>query len=208
MNNDCKWLSAQKSYPLDNSIRQLIIVKPTSGSNAIVLTCSKIGDVWHTGKLGGLKAIIGTHGVALSGQKREGDGKTPVGLFTLGTAFGYDQTKKFKMTYRNLTKDDKFIDDPLSPDYNTWVVGDTSAKSYESMLAEGEVYKLGMVINYNMYPVVQNMGSAIFMHVWVSGRHSTAGCVALKYKDLVKVMEWLDPAQNPHILVRLPSYTD
>jgi L,D-peptidoglycan transpeptidase YkuD (ErfK/YbiS/YcfS/YnhG family) len=60
-------------------------------------------------------------------------------------------------------------------------------------------YYYGAVIDYNTDPVVSSppMGSAIFLHVSTGG--STAGCVSLPESELLEVLRWLDPAQQPQI---------
>src|SRR5262249_1635032 len=47
------------------------------------------------------------------------------------------------------------------------------------------------------------LGSAIFLHVSTGG--STAGCVSLPSTDLVALLRWLDPAQQPRIVMGTPS---
>src|SRR5512139_647439 len=47
---------------------------------------------------------IGKKGFAAMGEKREGDGKTPSGIFPLGIAFGYDASVATKMPYRQATE--------------------------------------------------------------------------------------------------------
>jgi len=43
------------------------------------------------------------------------------------------------------------------------------------------------------------LGSAIFLHV--SSGTATAGCVSLPRSELVKVLRWLRPPDNPRISV-------
>jgi len=52
--------------------------------------------------------------------KREGDGKSPAGVFALGTAFGYasDPLQGLKVPYLNLTPSIECVDDPGSKHYN------------------------------------------------------------------------------------------
>lgn len=203
--NRCEWLITQKTYPIATSVKQIIMVKLLHGSYASLLACDKVGDKWQENKhTSHLRAVLGKKGVAKPGQKHEGDGKSPSGIYSFGTAFGHDKLDWIKMPYRVLTDEDKFVDDQNSRQYNTWVTGVTTAKSYESMLKIGDAYKLGIVINYNMHPVVKGLGSAIFMHVWTPGHDYTAGCVGLKYPDLVKLMQWLDQESDPHILILPP----
>ncbi len=66
-------------------------------------------------------AVIGKNGFAQPGEKREGDGKTPSGIFPLKMTFGYDESIKTKMPYRQALADDLWIDDVNADDYNCWV---------------------------------------------------------------------------------------
>jgi L,D-peptidoglycan transpeptidase YkuD (ErfK/YbiS/YcfS/YnhG family) len=45
------------------------------------------------------------------------------------------------------------------------------------------------VLNYNTNPVVKNKGSAIFIHIAKNNYKPTAGCVALKKSDLIKLLQ-------------------
>ena len=58
-----------------------------------------------------MDAVIGRNGVAPPGEKREGDGRTPSGLFRLKTAFGYPPSVPSQMPYRQSQEDDLWIDD-------------------------------------------------------------------------------------------------
>jgi L,D-peptidoglycan transpeptidase YkuD (ErfK/YbiS/YcfS/YnhG family) len=104
--------------------------------------------------LGPMEAMIGKNGFASPGEKREGDGKTPSGIFSLKRAFGYDKTAKTKMPYRQASEEDLWVDDPNAVDYNQSVKqGETGAASYEKMKREDGQYKYGIVIEYNTDPV-------------------------------------------------------
>lgn len=144
---------------------------------------------------------IGRTGFAEPGQKREGDGKSPSGIFPLESAFGYAPKADTRMPYQQATPDDFWIDDPESPLYNTWVRGKHDAKSWEDMRRKDDLYKYGMVIGYNRKPVVKGHGSAIFMHVWKEKGKPTAGCVSLDEADLVTLLKHLDPDKKPVIVM-------
>ena len=184
---------------LDQSIKQiiLVIVSPHS-HNAYLYTYEKNTD-WSQ-VLAPILVVIGRSGATTT--KTEGDGKSPLGLHKIGHAFGIDQTPKdIKIPYRQITSDDKFIDDPDSIEYNTWVKGDTKAKSYEVMKRDDNQYDLGLVVEYNMNPVVSGKGSAIFVHIWEHSNKGTAGCVAMAQDHLGEIIGWLDPIKNPHLYI-------
>jgi len=153
-------------------------------------------------RFGPLPAVNGRSGFAPSGEKREGDGRTPTGLFPLEFAFGYAPSIDSKMPYRQATDDDVWVDDPASPDYNTWTKRDqTKAASYETMKLADHRYRIGISIGYNRNPIVKGMGSAIFLHVWLREGAPTSGCIAIADEDLTSILQWLDPAKKPMILM-------
>ena len=147
---------------------------------------------------GPIDAIAGRKGFALTGEKREGDGRTPTGVYPLEFAFGYAPEISTKMVYRQATEEDVWVDDVDSPDYNRWAKrGETTAASFEQMRRKDDLYKRGIVIGYNTNPVVRDHGSAIFLHVWKSAVEPTEGCIAMSEEDLVAIISWLDPSQKP-----------
>jgi len=147
---------------------------------------------------GPIDAHIGRNGFALRGTKLEGDGKTPTGLFTFGQLFSYQQNIKSKLPFIQTTKEDKWIDDPTSDAYNTYLRGETNAKSYENLLLKSDAYKYCMVINYNTQPVVKGKGSAIFFHL---GQQPTSGCVAIPEKNMLSLLKWMKKKDHPSILM-------
>jgi L,D-peptidoglycan transpeptidase YkuD (ErfK/YbiS/YcfS/YnhG family) len=47
-----------------------------------------------------------------------------------------------------------------------------------------------------MQPIIKNKGSAIFIHVAKKNYKPTAGCVALKKKDLIKLLKYINKKTN------------
>jgi L,D-peptidoglycan transpeptidase YkuD (ErfK/YbiS/YcfS/YnhG family) len=141
--------------------------------------------------------------------KAEGDGRSPAGVFTLGTAFGFvsaPDASWLKMPYLHVIEGIECVDDSSSKVYNQIVNRRTIASpdwnSSEKMREVGEAYRWGVVINYNSSPAVAKRGSCIFLHI--GGEHGTAGCTATSPDQLRAVMEWLDLKQNP-VMVQLPK---
>jgi L,D-peptidoglycan transpeptidase YkuD (ErfK/YbiS/YcfS/YnhG family) len=149
-----------------------------------------------------IDASIGKNGFASPDKKREGDGKTPSGVYPLKFAFGYFAEMHTKMNYFQTTEDDVWVDDTDSVDYNQWVKrGQTKASSFEDMKRKDNLYKYVIVIGYNTNPVVRDLGSAIFFHVWRGKGEPTAGCIAMSEEDIVTVLGWLDPSQKPLVMM-------
>jgi D-alanyl-D-alanine dipeptidase len=143
--------------------------------------------------------------------KREGDGRAPAGVFSLGTAFGYapsSEVTDLKLPYLHITEGVECVDDVKSTRYNTIVnrrsIASTDWTSSEKMREVGEAYHWGVVVNYNTPPAI-GRGSCIFLHVG-GGPDSTgtAGCTAMSQPELREMMRWLDPAKKP-VMVQLPA---
>jgi L,D-peptidoglycan transpeptidase YkuD (ErfK/YbiS/YcfS/YnhG family) len=186
-------------FNINENIKQIILVLTTPESHTGYLYTFEKTGAW-TQVLNYIPVVCGKAGITT--YKIEGDCKTPLGLFNIGHAFGATlKPQDIKIPYRQITQDDKFIDDPESDQYNTWVVGNTDAKSYETMKRLDNQYDLGLVIEYNMHPVVTEKGSAIFMHIWENNKKGTAGCVAMDKNNLLDIIGWLDPTKSPHLYI-------
>lgn len=175
--------------------------KQLSSSKVTIRTFEKRKGEWRRAYKA-MKGIIGKNG--LSKNKIEGDGKSPIGIYTFGTAFGsQSKPSNLKLPYKRSTKYDYWIDDVKSKDYNKWVTykGDPKKKwkSFERM--NNELYKYGVVINYNMNPIIKGKGSAIFLHIWRNENAVTSGCVATSEKNLLTILRWIDPKKNTNMII-------
>lgn len=194
---------ANRNSVLLDSITQLVVIynlKPELNTANLVALEKKEGN-W-TAVFDPIEAGIGRKGFALPGKKREGDSKSPTGLFRLGLLYGYEKTVDTQMPYRQSTSEDKWIDDPESPDYNKPIKGETKAKSFENLKISSDEYKLCMVIEYNMHPIVKGMGSAIFMHLsFGESVNPSSGCVVLTPENMIKLLKWMNPNAKPSVLM-------
>jgi L,D-peptidoglycan transpeptidase YkuD (ErfK/YbiS/YcfS/YnhG family) len=180
----------------------LVAVADSPGtSQAQVYALERTPEGWQR-RIGPVPAMTGRNGFAPPGEKREGDGRAPSGLFPLESAFGYAASINTKMPYHQATENDLWVDDVNSPDYNTWVKrGESKATSFEEMKRQDHLYRYGIVTGYNRNPVIAGSGSAIFVHVWQEEGFATSGCVAMPEKELAEILKWLDPAKRPMILM-------
>lgn len=152
-------------------------------------------------QIASVPVVLGKNGV---GKIKEGDGKTPLGTYSLGTAFGTaSKPTDLKVNYQSHTSQDYWVDDVSSSDYNQKVTetGNPNQRwaSYERM--DNPLYKYGMVINYNTDPIIKGKGSAIFMHIWRASNRPTDGCIALSEANLLQVLQVIDPAKPPKIRI-------
>ena len=136
--------------------------------------------------------------------KQEGDGKAPAGIFKISKAFGYASSFETKMPYIQADKQLICVDDIHSKDYNKILALQQNNKpdSFEWMRRQDELYKIGLVIEHNR-EAKRGAGSCIFFHIQKSDNAPTAGCSAMKEKDLSKIIKWLDPEKDP-LLVQVP----
>ena len=142
--------------------------------------------------------------------KREGDGRSPAGVFALGTAFGYAGQASTGLPYAQMQSDSWCMDVPDSPLYNRIVeareVGQAAvAGSTEPMRLDlhrqGDPrYRLGLVIEHNA-DNVPRAGSCIFAHLWRKPGEVTAGCTAMADADMEALLAWLDADQSPRFVL-------
>lgn len=188
----------KSNYKIEDiqSFGQLLTVD-SEGSSCSVYCFEKDKDGdWNTYLSS--SGIVGKNGV--NKTSAEGDGCTPEGMFPLGTAFGTDEMSGLNVEYRQISNISYWVDDSSSPLYNQWVESsDIEWKSAEHLIDYPDCYHYGVVINYNMSPVIPGKGSAIFLHCAV-GTY-TEGCVAVSENDMVSILKWLNSSCDPHIII-------
>lgn len=141
--------------------------------------------------------------------KREGDGKSPAGIFKLTSTFGVaEKTDFLRMPYTHLVESTECVDDVKSAKYNTIVdrfkVGFVDWNSSEKMLSVGEQYAWGIFVAHNSNPVKRGGGSCIFLHIWKDANTGTSGCTAMPRENLETILRRLDEKKKP-VLVQLPA---
>ena len=186
---------------IGNSTQLIFVTNRDASSFSVGIDfLEKNGGLWKI-VFPRVNATIGEKGFASLNKKKEGDRRSPTGIFRLGTAFGYGPSVATKMPYRQATEEDFWVDDVDSEDYNKWVRGPPKAASAEKMKREDGLYKYGIVIEYNTDPVIKGRGSAIFLHRWGGRGRPTLGCVATPEGNVLRLLEWLDPAKKPLIIL-------
>ncbi len=194
---------AKRNAVLLDSVRQVMVVfNENNEQNSAVLVALEMNKNKWKVALDPLSVGIGRKGFAAPGAKREGDLQSPSGFFRMKQLFCYDTDVNTRMPFVQTTSDDKWIDDPNSPDYNSHVRGTTRAGSYEKLKIRSDEYKYCMVIGYNMNPVVKGMGSAIFLHLSEGEQpNPSAGCVVVTRPDMEKLLVWMNPQSKLSILM-------
>lgn len=181
---------------------QQVITVATDGygtSYATLTAFERAGTGWRQ-VFGPWSAFVGRNGVAPSGEKREGDGRTPSGVYGFDFMFGVDADPGTHYAYRRITGTNiVWDDDSNSSNYNRWIDTNTaSAGVNPEPMYNTPSYDYGAVIAYNTART-PGLGSAIFLHV--SHGSSTAGCVALPTDQLLELLRWLDPNRAPVIAI-------
>jgi L,D-peptidoglycan transpeptidase YkuD (ErfK/YbiS/YcfS/YnhG family) len=156
---------------------------------------------------------IGLHEPQPGPRKREGDGRSPAGVFALGTAFGYAQSVRTGLPYAAMDAAHWCIDVAGSPLYNrivdarevgaAAVAGSTEPMRLDLHAAGDQRYALGFVIEHNARGEA-GAGSCIFAHLWGEPGQATAGCTAMAQPAMRELLEWLDARRHP-VFVLLPE---
>ncbi|RKS70965.1 hypothetical protein BZB76_5445 [Actinomadura pelletieri DSM 43383] len=137
---------------------------------------------------------VGRSGFAAPGTKREGDGKSPTGSYSLTEAFG-EGDPGTALPYRRLRETGDCWGSTIGDRrYNRYYSGKClPADENLSAIMKSGPYRQAVVVNYNRMPdtpIVQGKGSAIFIHI---GSGPTSGCVAFARPELETVMKTLRP---------------
>ena len=124
-------------------------------------------------------------------KKKEGDNITPEGTFKIiRVYYRRDKIKNIStlIKKKEIKKKIGWCDDPVSSVYNKEIKL-PSKFSHEKLYRKDNLYDLILVLNYNINPIIKNKGSAIFIHIAKKNYEPTAGCIALKKRDLVELLK-------------------
>jgi len=190
---------------LSEDNRQIILVSNSTPEalSVIIRTFEKDGGMWRT-KFPDMIGSGAKNGFAPYGQKQEGDSRAPTGVFKLSETFGYHRSAETLMPYTQATERDFWIDDITSGSYNTWMRMTDDRQpdvSHERMKRDDHLYEYGIIVDYNIDPIVKGKGSAIFIHVERARGAPTVGCIATSRVNLLTLLKWLDPDKAPVIIM-------
>lgn len=151
------------------------------------------------------KNITGYIGLkGFSNNKIEGDNKTPIGAFKIGTCYSKTGNVATGLDFYKYDSKDVWVDDSNSKYYNThqrepvnarW----KSAENFSKM--KNGIYDVFFNIEYNTART-KNKGSAIFFHIANASAQIkfTNGCIATDKGNLLEIVKWLDKDKSPLIL--------
>lgn len=179
------WNMLLDRYAKRSDVSSLIFVKCGEGSSAELQMYVKHKSAWNM--IVDTQAYIGKAGL---GKEREGDMRTPEGIFGLTCAFGIKPDPGADLRYIEVEDD-------------TYCCGDSAAYnriinlrelphecSGERMIDSREQYAHGLFVGYNA-DGVPGRGSAIFIHCLGDEEH-TAGCIAASEEDVVRMIRAAD----------------
>lgn len=146
-----------------------------------------------------LPCVLGRSGIAA--LKREGDGATPLGTFTLRRVlFRPDRLGRppTALPLDPIHPYDGWCDAPEDRNYNR-SVRHPYAASAENLWRDDALYDLVVILSHNERPRIRYRGSAVFMHLARDGFTPTAGCIALRRRDFLNLLPLLTPGTRLHI---------
>jgi L,D-peptidoglycan transpeptidase YkuD (ErfK/YbiS/YcfS/YnhG family) len=213
--------AAAFELPADSSQCLVGIAESWDSSSATLRFYRKSGNEWKPdgeswqSRLG-KNGLIWGHGIhpIPSGAvtKKEGDMRSPAGVFALGGVWGYASSipKHPQLFYRQVTSRDLWVEDPASPQYNRNVIlkhEPTSAWEKKQQMKQNDpAHSLKLFIAHNAPPkAIPNAGSSIFFHIWrAGGSKPTAGCTTMEEAKLRTLISRIEPASRP-LYVLLPK---
>lgn len=122
--------------------------------------------------------------------KREGDGATPIGTWPIRRVYyRADRVRRpiCGVPVQAIRPRDGWCDAPADRNYNR-PIRHPYPVSAERLWREDHVYDIVVVLGHNERPRMRGGGSAIFMHLARDGFTATEGCVAMRERDLRRVL--------------------
>ena len=139
-----------------------------------------------------VKCALGKRGIGT--KKMEGDKITPIGRYNIKfLLYRKDRIKKIKTKLKKIVikKNMGWCDDPSSKYYNKLIRLPVKF-NHEKLYKNDNSYDIILVLNFNMYPIEKNKGSAIFIHVATKNYKKTLGCIAISKISLLKIIKKLN----------------
>jgi len=144
--------------------------------------------------LAGSSAIpvaLGRSGI--KANKREGDGGTPHGRFHLVRLWWRADRwprPRTLLPVRPIRPSDGWCEDPADRQYNQPVNVPEGSKA-DRLTRADRLYDFIIELDHNTRPRIAGRGSAVFVHVARDNFGPTAGCVALEFRNLRRLLSRL-----------------
>lgn len=144
----------------------------------------------------GLSVVpVGLGRGGLKANKLEGDGGTPCGEFLpVRVWWRADRLPRPRtlLQARRIRLADAWCEDPADRRYNR-AFRRSANEPGDRLWRDDGLYDLFIEINHNTKPRVAGRGSAVFIHLARPGFAPTAGCVALRLRDLQTLIRRITP---------------
>lgn len=138
---------------------------------------------------------IGKGGVRPAIEKKEGDGASPIGVWSLRRVlYRPDRIERPQtgLPVMEIAPDDGWCDAPDDAAYNRAVKLPYPA-SAENLWRDDHVYDVIVILGHNDDPVVPGAGSAIFWHLAQPDFRPTEGCVAVPRAVMLSALALAKP---------------
>ena len=138
------------------------------------------------------KCSVGLNG--LSSKKKEGDKKTPRGIFELGNL--YFRKNRLNKPNTNLKcieikKNMGWCDDLKFPNKYNKLIKINKKIKHEKLTRKDHKYDLLIPIKYNFKKPIVGLGSCIFLHL-TNNYKPTKGCIAVSKKDFMIILKLIN----------------
>ncbi len=182
-----------------NADSLLLVVGDGSAYGVAVSYYTRVGELGPGMEKAGWERVFETKGVygrnGVDPEKREGDGKTPEGVFGVIMAFGLLENPGSQLPYHLIQDGDFWVDDSDSRYYNQLVNTHQTAvewKSAEDMMNMAPYYNYGLALDYNKEGT-PGAGSAIFVHCTKSEQDTgSGGCVRIPQEYMRELVRCAD----------------
>jgi len=135
------------------------------------------------------KCVIGLNGT--SKRKKEGDKKTPKGIYEIENLYyRRDRIKKIETKLRliEIKKSMGWCDDIKDKKNYNKLININEKTKHEKLFRKDNKYDLLIPIKYNFKKRILSKGSCIFIHL-TKNYKPTAGCIALSKKDFLIMLK-------------------
>jgi len=174
-----------EKYGNDSETGELVLVRYLGKTAAEVSMWEKQDNAWN--ELFTCEGQVGKNGV---GKEKEGDNKTPLGVFGLSVPFGTLPDPGCAIPYTQLQESHYWCGDDTA--YNRFVdLRETPHDCQGEHLIEYPDYKYALFIEYNKECIL-GKGFAIFFHCFGKNPY-TAGCVAIDEPYMKTVLQHVHP---------------
>ena len=178
---DSIWERLLERYRTDPNVKQLVFVQYLGGSKAVLKLYVKTDGAWKEDM--SCDANVGRNGID---KQREGDKRTPTGVFNLTSGYGIADDPGSKLPYVKVNSYLYWCGDPQWYNQLIDIREHPHTCSGEHLIEYTTAYQYGMFLDYNPDNVYKK-GAAIFLHV-KSPNPYTSGCIAVDQDRMIYLL--------------------